>query len=145
MIETAELLLDGVQIEERLGGMLPRPVAGAEHRHLRDARHSLDRSDLRVPQHDRVGVARDHLDRVLERLALRRRRRPCGILGAEHLASKPVHGGFEREAGPSAGLVEQRRQQPAAERRTVRTVLLERRGAFEQLLDQGTVEVVRAG
>jgi hypothetical protein len=65
-----ELRADRVCVEQCLGGVLPRPVAGVEDglggRSGRDRGAAL----LRVPQDDRVGVALHRLDAVRQRLAL---------------------------------------------------------------------------
>ncbi len=66
MIETAELLLDGVEVEERLRRMVARAVPRADDRHRRDPRRPVDRSGLGMTQHDGVGVAADDPNRVLE-------------------------------------------------------------------------------
>ena len=80
-LEPAERLLDGVQVEQRLGWMLMLAVAGVHDVRVGDARDELRRADLRVAQDDHVWVVgRERQRRVLERLALvdRRARRLQG-------------------------------------------------------------------
>ena len=73
--EPAELLPQRVEVEQRLRRMLVLPVAGVDDVRVGDPRDELRRPDLRVPDHDHVGVVGAEGERrVLERLALVHRR-----------------------------------------------------------------------
>ena len=73
--EPAELLLDRVEVEQRLRRMLVLAVAGVDDVRVGHARDELRRTDLRMPDDDHVGVVRAERERgVLQRLALVDRR-----------------------------------------------------------------------
>src|SRR5207244_11160488 len=70
-LEAAELLLDRVQVEQRLSGMLVLPVAGVHDMRIRLARDEVRRTDLWMPDHDHVRVVgAERASRVLPLLAL---------------------------------------------------------------------------
>src|SRR5947199_327110 len=73
--EPVELLLDRVQVEQRLRRMLMLPVAGIDDVRIGDACDELRRADLRMPDDDDVRVVRaERLRGVLQRFALVHRR-----------------------------------------------------------------------
>ena len=78
--DAAFLLADGERVEQRLGGMLVRAVAGVDDAGVEHARQEMRRAGGAVADDDDVGVERLEVARgVLERLALLER----GGLGGE--------------------------------------------------------------
>ena len=70
-LEPAELLLDRVEVEQGLSRVLVLAVAGVDDVRVGDPRDELRRADLRMADHDHVGVVGAERERrVLERLAL---------------------------------------------------------------------------
>ena len=69
-VHAALLGPDGEQVEERLGGMLPRAVAAVDHRRFRRVGRDLRRADLGVADDDEVHVLIHRADRVGEALPL---------------------------------------------------------------------------
>mmetsp|Transcript_2562 Transcript_2562/g.6045 ORF Transcript_2562/g.6045 Transcript_2562/m.6045 type:complete len:225 (-) Transcript_2562:399-1073(-) len=67
----AQLLMDGVQVQERLRRVLPGAVACVDHRHRRGRRRQPRRTRLEVPEHDQVHVLLKRAHRVLERFPFR--------------------------------------------------------------------------
>ena len=61
---------DGGEIRSGLGGVHVAAVAGVDHRHVGVQGGRLGRALLGVAHHHHVGIARHHLDGVLQGLAL---------------------------------------------------------------------------
>ena len=61
---------NGVEVEQRLGGMLILAVARVDDRHIADVGGPAGRSVARMAQHDGVAVGGKHLDGVVQALAL---------------------------------------------------------------------------
>ncbi len=94
------LLADGERVEQRLGGMLVRAVAGVDDAGIEDAGQEMRRAGRAVADDDEVRVQRLQVARgVLERLALLER----GGLGGEidDVGREPLLG--QLEAGARAG------------------------------------------
>src|SRR5208337_5354294 len=65
------LAIDGVQIEQRLRGMLPAvTISGIDDRHGRNLRRTPGAAFLVVPDYDYIRIAADDVDRVLDVLSL---------------------------------------------------------------------------
>ena len=62
-------MVNGVEIEQRLGGVLTRPVAAVENRVRRDSRGAGRCSLLEVADDDAIGIAADDANGVLDRFA----------------------------------------------------------------------------
>ena len=104
--EPAELLPQRVEVEQRLRRVLVLPVAGVDDVRVGDPRDELRRPDLRVPDHDHVGVVGAERERrVLERLALVHR--GADRLDVERVRREPLRGELERGRGAGRGLVEE--------------------------------------
>ncbi len=123
-VDGSFFLFDGVQVEQRLGGMLAGAVARVQNRTMSCGGRLLRGADLRVTQHDDVGVALDGLDRVVQGFALRYRRQ-LGLGHADHLAAQAQHRGLERQPRAGARLVEEGGEDLAAEH-VERSTLIER-------------------
>jgi hypothetical protein len=137
-LDAAELLLDRVQVEERLRRVLVLAVPRVDDPRLGDARHELRRADLRVSQHDHVRVVGAERDRrVLERLALVDR--GAGGLDRHRVRREPLRRELEARRRAGRGLVEDVDHEPAAQRRQLLHLAveraLERAGRPEQTLD----------
>lgn len=104
--------VDGVEVQQGLGRVLPGPVAAVDDGMLRHLRRPLRRTHLGVANDDDVGILVHRLDRILQRL-------PFGHGGglrrgeAHDAPAQPVHSRFKGKAGPGAGLKEERRQDVA--------------------------------
>jgi hypothetical protein len=93
-LDAAELLLDRVQVEQRLGRMLVLPVACVHDPRLGDAGYELRCTDMRMAEHDHIRVVGAERDRrVLQRLALVDRR--AGGLDRHRVGRKPLRGELE--------------------------------------------------
>ena len=105
-LERAQALLERVEVEQRLRGVLVLAVAGVDHRRARPARHQRGRPHLRRADHDRGRVVgRQGLDGVLERLALVHRR--AARLDAHQVGGEALGRQLEARAGARGGLVEE--------------------------------------
>ena len=114
-LDAALVAADGERVEQRLGRMLVRAVAGIDHRAVDLARQQLDRARGVVAHHDQVrahGVERHR--GVDQRLALAHGRgadRHVHDVGAE-----PLAGELERGLGAGRDLEEQVDQRAPAQR-----------------------------
>ncbi len=143
-VDVPQLVLDRVEVEQRLGRMLAAPVTPVDHRHVRDQRRPFRGALLVVPDDDHVGVAGDDADRVLQRLALGGARELPRVVGAHHPSAEAKHGRLEREPGAGGGLVEEGRHdlplEPAGGPGGVGAHLV---GAHEDGLQQRPGELLR--
>ena len=124
----AELLLDRVEVEERLGRMLVLAVAGVDDVRRRvAARRGRGAPICGVADDDDVGVVgADRERRVLQRLALVDRR--AGRLDRHHVGREALGGELEARGRPGRGLVEEVHDRAAAQRRQLLHLALERAG-----------------
>ena len=105
-LQGALRLIDGVEVEHRLAGMLVGAVAGIDDGYGRYFAGILGRSLQIMPHHDDVGVVGYHHNRVLEGLTLR----AAGHLGVgktDDFCSKTVGSSLEAETCACTGLKEQ--------------------------------------
>ena len=109
-LDPAFFLPDGVQIQQRLRGMLPRAVAAVEDRDRGPVGQLLRAARHRVADDRHVGVAFDHLAGVEQRLALGGRAGGLGLGDRQHLPAQAQHRGLEGETRARGRLVEQGRQ-----------------------------------
>lgn len=93
--------------------MLADAVASVDDWHGRELGSQLRAADVRMSDHDGVGIAAQRADRVRETLALQDRR-PLRI-DADDLASATFHGRIEGRAGARRGLVKHRGKDLALE------------------------------
>lgn len=134
-VDSAQLLADGEDVQQRLRRVLAHPVTSIDHGlaavrggqlgtqraesetptriptapgHVagRGPPPHLHSSRLGVPQHQDVGVAAHGLHGVSQRLALLHR--GGGLAERHHGAAQPAHGGRKGAAGARACLVEHR-------------------------------------
>ena len=91
-VQPADLALDGVEVEQRLGGVLAGTVPGVDHRDRRDRRRPGRGPLLEVPEHDAIRVSGHDPHRVLQGLTLDRGGEVPGVLSAHHLTSQAEHG-----------------------------------------------------
>ena len=108
-----DLVADRVQVEQRLRRVLAWSVAGVDDGHAAHRGRAPRGALLVVAQHDDVGVAADDADRVLDGLALGRRRELARVVGAHRAAAEPQHRSLERQSRACRRLVEQRGHQLA--------------------------------
>ena len=102
---------DGGEIRSGLGGVHVAAVAGVDHRHVGVQGGRLGRALLGVAHHHHVGIARHHLDGVLQGLALGGGG-GLGVGEAEHRAPHPQHGGLKGKVGAGGRLIEQAGHHP---------------------------------
>ena len=140
-VDAAELVADGVEIEQRLGRVLAGAVAGVEDGNGGDGGRAVGRPLLVVADDDGVGVALDDADRVFDRLALDGGRELAGILGRDDIAAEPVHGRLEREPGAGRWFVEDGRQGVAGQRRGAARQVAHAIGRGEEPLESRPVEL----
>ena len=114
-LDAALVAADGERVEQRLGGMLMRAVAGIDHGAVDFPGQELDRAGGVVTHHDDVGVHGVERHRgVDQRLALAHRGgadRHVHDVGAE-----PLAGELERRLGAGRDLEEQVDQRAPAQR-----------------------------
>ena len=104
---------DGNHIGQRLCRVQMTAVSRVDHRHRRVEGRCLGCALTRIAHDDHVGVARNHIDRVLERLALRRRGR-AGVGKTNHATAKAHHRGRKRQVGARGRLIKQAAEHLAA-------------------------------
>src|ERR671933_1707446 len=114
-VDAPKLALNGVEVEERLGGVLVGAIAGVNDGHLGDRGHARGGAFLVVADDDAVGGASHDARRVFQRLALRARRMLARVLCADDPAAQTHHRHFKREARTRARLIEQRGQHAATQ------------------------------
>ncbi len=112
-VDAPHLLLKREQVEQGLGGVLARAVAGVDHRDAGRLGGHLGRTDLRVAQDDDVGVLLQGADGVAQRLALADRAKLHALGDGDDTAAQALHGGDERGAGARARLIKQAGQHPS--------------------------------
>ncbi len=143
LAQARELALDGVQVEQRLAGVLARAIAAVDDRHVGGAREFGDRALLRMPHHDRIGIAADDAAGVVDRFALGHRRKG-EARGVAHRAAQPAERRAEAHAGARAGFEEQIGQhgpfEHAADLASARDGL-HHVGQLEQFVDGVAVEL----
>ncbi len=103
--EGSERLVHGGEVEQRLARVLPGSVPGVDDRFFGDPGGQLGRPLVGVAEHDRVGVAGEHSDRVGKALALAHGGRR-GVRDRDARAPEALHGRLEREPGTSGRLEE---------------------------------------
>ena len=123
--DPAELLVDRVEVEERLGRMLVRPVPRVHDVRRRHVGDDLRRADVRVAEDDDVGVVgADRERRVLQRLALVHR--GARRLDRHDVRGEPLRGELEARRRARRGLEEHVHDGPALERRELLHLAVER-------------------
>src|SRR4029077_948249 len=143
-VELVEFLPQRVEIQQRLRRMLMLAVPCVDDVRVGETWDELRRADLRVPDHDHVGVVRAERERgVLQRLALVHR--GTRRLDRERVRREALRRELERGRRAGRGLVEEVDDQVALERRQLLHVAVERglegaRGP-EQALDVFAREV----
>ena len=141
-LDAPQLVLDGVEVEQRLGGMLAGTVAGVDDRHRADRGGAGRRAGLVVAEHDDVGVGGRHANGVLEGLPLDDAGELPGGLGPDHRAPQAEHRGLEGEPRPRARLVEEGGHDPAGQPLVPGAV--ERPCVLEDPAEQRLIELVAA-
>ncbi len=104
----------GEQVQQGLGGVLVGSVAGVDHRDLGQIGCKPGAPFQRVADDHDVGVALDHLDRVVERFTLLDADRPRSG-EPDHLPAEPFHSRSEGELRSGRGLEEEGGHDPAPE------------------------------
>ena len=124
--EAAELLLQRVEVEQRLRRMLVLAVTRVDDVRAGHARDELRRADLRMTDHDHVRVVRTERDRgVLQRLSLVDRR--ARGLHVEGVRRQALRSELEARRRPRRRLVEEVDDEPALQRRQLLHLAVERR------------------
>jgi hypothetical protein len=109
------VLAHGVQVEQRLGGVLVGAVAGVDHHRVDPLGQPPGRARGAVADHDRVHPHRLEGDGgVLEALALGDARSLGGEV--DHVGTQALGGQLEGDPGPGGVLEEQVADGPAAQR-----------------------------
>ncbi len=142
--EPAELLLQRVEIEQRLRRMLMLAVARVDDVRSGDVRDELRRADVRVADHDHVRVVRAQRERgVLQRLALVHRR--ARGLQRHRVGREPLRGELEARRGPRRRLVEEVHDEPPLQGRQLLQLTVhrgrERARRAEEALDVAALQV----
>ncbi len=108
------LLTNRVKVEQRLGGMFVRAVAGIDHARFQAAGQKLRRAGRTVAQNEDVRVkASRFLRGVFERFAFRQARSGRGDV--DHVRAQPKRGEFKRCARARARFDEEIDQRFAAQ------------------------------
>ena len=109
----AELLTDGEEVQEGLGGVLERAVTTVDDRNLGELGGDLGAAGLGVAEDNGVTIAAESADGVLEALALLGRR----VLGSngDGASTEALHSSVEGGRGAGGGLVEESGQDTALE------------------------------
>ena len=137
-LDPAELLVERVQVEQCLRRVLVLPVPGVDDVRGCVPRGQVRGADVRVADHDDVGVVgADRQQRVLEGLALLDRR--AGGLDGHDVRGQALGGELEARRRPRRGLEEEVHDRASAQRRQLLDVALQRpregAGEREQALD----------
>ena len=109
---------DRVEIEHRLRGVLIGTVAGIDNRDLSHLAGILGRPLEEVAHDDQVGVVGDHLDGVVQALALRRAA-GTRIGEADHPTPKAIDSGLKAETRPGGRLKKKRRRHATLQEVTI--------------------------
>ena len=140
------LAIDGVQIEQRLRGMLAAvAVTSIDDRHRRDLGRTRRSTGFMMANHDDIAVAADDADGVFHLLAFDLRREGARMFGGEHASAQPVHGGFKRETRARGRLIEQAGEDAVlvVQRAAARHDALHQPRAVKQLHQQRNRELLR--
>lgn len=109
--DSAQLLADGEQVQEGLGGVLKGTIATVDDGDLGVLGRNLGAVGVGVAQDNSVAVAAESADGILEGLTLLGRRVLSG--DGDGASTKALHGGVERGRGAGGGLVEEGGQDTA--------------------------------
>ncbi len=142
--EATKRLAHRVEVEQRLRRMLVLSVSGVDDVGVRHVRDELGRTDVRMADHDHIGVVLGKRQRsVLQRLALvdgRARRAKRHRVGREALRRQ-----VEAREGSGRRLVEQIDHESAAKRGQLLDLAVERScdrgGSPEEAVDGVSVEI----
>ena len=143
-LDPAELLLDRVEVEERLGRVLVLAVACVHHVSLRMECDEIGRTDLRVANDDDVRVvAADRERGVLQRFPFVHGR--AGGLDRHYVGGEALGGQLEARGRARGGLVEEIDDGAAPQGRQLLHLAVERAGEGpgerEQPLDVLPLEI----
>ena len=97
VLQRALRLVDGVEVEHGLRGVLVGSVAGVHDGHVGHLAGIAGGSLQVVAHHDDVGIVAHHLDGILQRLALRRAG-SLGVAEADDACAQAVGRRLEAEA-----------------------------------------------
>ena len=124
-VEAPERLADREEVEQRLRRVLVLPVPGVDDVRAGRRGDELRRADVRMADDDHVGVVlRQRLRRVPQRLALVDRR--AGGAERHRVRGEPLGGELEARERARRRLVEEVEDEPAAERRQLLHLAVER-------------------
>src|SRR5919202_5642254 len=143
-VDAPKLALNGVEVEERLSGVLVGAIAGVNDGHFGHGSHARGGPFLVVADDDAVSVASHDTRRVFQRLALRALRMLARVLGADDDAAQTHHRHFKREARTRARLIEQRGQHAAMQvvgAATTAHDLFHGPGAHKEVVEQAAIDV----
>ena len=141
-LDVADLALDRVEVEQRLGRVLAGAVAGVDHRDGGNRRRARCGALLIVPEDDHIGIGGDHADRVLEGLSLDRTREGVRGFGPQHRPAEAEHRRFEAQPRACARFVEERRHHPP--RQPVVAHVGQRGCVTEEMVEQRAIELLAA-
>jgi hypothetical protein len=110
-LNRAAMLDEGEDVGQDLAGVIFVGQA-VDHRHPRIGGKALDDRLLEGADHDHVAHARDHLRRILDRLAALQLR--IAAVEVDRRTAELLHAGFERQARARAGLLENHHQRAVA-------------------------------
>ena len=103
--ESVERLLHGRQVQQGLSRVLTGSIARVDYRAVRRARRQPGRPLVRVPDHDRLAVPREHANGVVEALSFAHRGGP-GVGDGDTRPAEPLDRRLERESSPGGGFEE---------------------------------------
>src|SRR5690625_7735711 len=102
LAQPVELLVDGIEIEQCLAGVLTGTIAAVDHRHMGGGSKLRHRALVRVAHHDGVAISAHYPAGVVKRFALGHRGEgEAG--GVAYTAAEPAKGSGESEPGGGRG------------------------------------------
>ena len=117
--QLALCLLNGIEVQHCLGGMLVCSVTGIDDRHVRNLRCITGGAFQMVAHNDKIDVVAYHQNGIFQCFAFGGTSR--GSVGeTDHTAAQPVHRSFETQTCAGGGFEEQGRCNFAFQHLTVR-------------------------
>ena len=117
--QSALCLLDGIEVQHGLGGMLVCPVSGIDDWYVRDFRRIAGSTFQMMTHNDKIDIVAYHQDGIFQSFAFGGTGR--GSIGeTDHTAAQAVHCSLETQACASGGFEEQGRRHFPFQQLTVR-------------------------
>src|SRR5690554_2223953 len=106
LAQPGELLVDGVEIEQRLAGVLAGTIAAVDHRYMGGCGKLGHRALVRMAHHDGIAVTAHYPAGVVERFALGHRGEGKAG-GVAYTAAESAKGSVETDPGGGTGFEEE--------------------------------------